>query len=174
MFNETRFADLLHKAIGERTTTQYADLTGVNRTYISKLLNKKLNSPPSPEIIKRLASMAFNEITYEEFMAAAGHITLINELGEKEIRGFIKEHGVDWLLEVARAEKGQTPPGPDMDAFEEALAQNKELLSFWQEFKQREDLQILFKQARQLKPDSVRKIVEVIKMIKDKDAKESK
>ena len=74
MFNKSKFAELLKKAIGERTTTNYADITGVNRTYISKLLNEKLDSPPGPEIIKKLASVTHGGVTYEDFMTAAGFI----------------------------------------------------------------------------------------------------
>jgi len=72
VFDKDKFADLLKKAIGDRTATVYADLVDVNRTYISKLLNKKLPNPPGPEIIKKLASKAYHNITYEDFMVAAG------------------------------------------------------------------------------------------------------
>ena len=74
VFDKDRFADFLKKAIGDRTTTDYADLTGVNRTYISKLLNKKLLSPPSPGIIKGLASNAYHNISYEDLMITAGYL----------------------------------------------------------------------------------------------------
>jgi len=74
VFDKRRFANLLKEAIGDRTTPKYADLTGVNRTYISKLLNEKLSSPPSPKIIKRLASDAYNNLLYEDLMDAAGYL----------------------------------------------------------------------------------------------------
>jgi transcriptional regulator with XRE-family HTH domain len=73
VFNKKKFAELLLKAIGGRTATNYADLSGVNRTYISKLLNEKLNNPPSPEIIKRLTSIAHGGVEYRDLMIAAGH-----------------------------------------------------------------------------------------------------
>ncbi|OPY63641.1 MAG: LexA repressor [Pelotomaculum sp. PtaU1.Bin065] len=72
MFNKDKFAKLLKEAIGDRTTTVYADIVDVNRTYISKILNKKLLNPPGPEVIKKLASKAYHHITYEDFMVAAG------------------------------------------------------------------------------------------------------
>lgn len=85
MFDKKEFSKLLKKAIGNRTTTEYADESGVNRTYISKLLNKKLNNPPSPEILKRLAEVAHNGVTYEDFMIAAGYFTIKNlQLGKIE------------------------------------------------------------------------------------------
>lgn len=73
MFDKDKFAELLKKAIGDRTTTDYADQTGVNRTYISKLLNKKLSNAPGPDIIKKLSSRAYYNISYESLMVAAGH-----------------------------------------------------------------------------------------------------
>lgn len=73
MFDLDKFAELLKKAIGDRTSVDYADLVDVNRTYISKLMNKKLSNPPSPDIIKRLASKAYHNITYQDLMIAAGY-----------------------------------------------------------------------------------------------------
>lgn len=85
MFDKKEFSKLLKKAIGNRTTTEYANESGVNRTYISKLLNKKLDNPPSPEILKRLAEVAHNGVTYEDFMIAAGYFTIKNlQLGKIE------------------------------------------------------------------------------------------
>lgn len=57
-------------------------------------------------------------------------------------------------------------------AFESALSDNPELLEFWKELSQRDDLQLMFKQARKLSPESIRKVVEVIKLIEDKEAEE--
>jgi transcriptional regulator with XRE-family HTH domain len=73
MFNKKTFKQLLLKAIGTKTITDYAKETGVNRTYISKYINEKLDSPPTPDIIKRLACNT-NEVTYELLMSAAGHL----------------------------------------------------------------------------------------------------
>lgn len=74
MFNKLKFADLLLKAIGDRTASAYAEITGVNRTYISKLLNEKLDNPPGPDILNKLASAAHGGVTYEELMNAAGYL----------------------------------------------------------------------------------------------------
>lgn len=74
MFDKNLFKELLEKAMGDLNTTEYAKESGVNRTYISKLLNKNLDNPPSPEIIKGLASIAKNHIKYTDFMKAAGYL----------------------------------------------------------------------------------------------------
>lgn len=74
MFNRELFRDLLIKARGERTNEDYSKASGVSRPYISAYLNLRRNDPPSPEILKRLSENAFNNITYEDFMKAAGYI----------------------------------------------------------------------------------------------------
>ena len=95
MFDKDSFADLLSKAIGDRTTTDYADLTGVNRTYISKLLNKKLLNPPSPSIIKGLASNAYHNISYEDLMMAAGYLpNTYTSTDISNIEEFMREHKI--------------------------------------------------------------------------------
>jgi transcriptional regulator with XRE-family HTH domain len=74
MFNKTNFKIILEKALGNRTKMQYSDESGVNRTYISKYLNEKLDNPPNPDIIKKLAEVAQNNVTYEDLMIAAGYL----------------------------------------------------------------------------------------------------
>lgn len=44
-----------------------------------------------------------------------------------------------------------------------------ELLDFWEELKQRDDLFLLFKQARELDDDSIRRIIRIIKAIEDEE-----
>ena len=51
-----------------------------------------------------------------------------------------------------------------------ALQDNPELLSFWQDLSQREDLQLMFKQVRDLSPETIRKVVRIIKAIEDEEA----
>lgn len=48
----------------------------------------------------------------------------------------------------------------------------EELLGFWKELKEREDLFLLFKQVRPLSDDSIRRVIRVIKAIEDEEAKE--
>lgn len=58
---------------------------------------------------------------------------------------------------------------------EEALAGDpnaEELLAFWKEMKERENLFLLFKQVRPLSDDSIRRVIRVIKAIEDEEARE--
>ncbi len=79
VFDKLRFKKILEEALADRKITEYAEESGVNRTYLSKYLNLRLDSPPSPEIIKRLAEKAHNNVTYEDLMSVAGFLPNINQ-----------------------------------------------------------------------------------------------
>lgn len=74
MFNRELLAELLEKAKGNRYIEWYAKESGVSRPYISHLINMKLDKPPKPDIIKKLASAAHNNVSYEQLMSACGYI----------------------------------------------------------------------------------------------------
>jgi repressor LexA len=74
MFDKVKFRNLLIKARGDRNNLEYAEDTGLSRTYISKYMNLKLDNPPSPEAIQKLVNKTQNNVTYKDMMIAAGHI----------------------------------------------------------------------------------------------------
>lgn len=74
VFDQDLFAELLKKALGPHSAYRYAKEVSVSRGHISLLLGKKTNTPPTPETISKLASKAYNNITYDDLMMAAGHI----------------------------------------------------------------------------------------------------
>jgi len=47
--------------------------------------------------------------------------------------------------------------------------EDPELVDFWQELKEREDLFLLFKQARELDDDDIKRIIRIIKVIEDEE-----
>ncbi|MCW2277770.1 helix-turn-helix domain-containing protein [Heliophilum fasciatum] len=55
----------------------------------------------------------------------------------------------------------------------QAIGDDKELLSFFEELRTRDDLQLLFKQVRPMSPGDIKKIVRVIKAIEDEETQES-
>ncbi|MFW6029887.1 MAG: LexA family protein [Halanaerobiales bacterium] len=73
MFDKKQFKNLLEKAIDDKTITQFSKESGVNRTYLSKYLNLKLDTAPNPDILEKIANNSEN-ITYEELMTAAGYL----------------------------------------------------------------------------------------------------
>jgi Helix-turn-helix. len=76
MFDKDKFSELLINARGDRNNKQYAEDSGVSRAYVSGYINKSIDNPPTPDVIKRLANSAQNKVTYEELMKAAGHISI--------------------------------------------------------------------------------------------------
>ncbi|MGM0500916.1 MAG: LexA family protein [Bacillota bacterium] len=81
MFNKLKLGQLIEKALDNRSTIQYAKDSNVNRTYISKIINEKLNNAPSPEILAKLAKNSRGHVSYQELMSAAGYLNGI-ELSE--------------------------------------------------------------------------------------------
>jgi len=65
-------------------------------------------------------------------------------------------------------------PNPDIpnEKIKAAITDDPDLLAFWEELSQREDLQLMFKQVRDLTPNSIKKIVRIIKAIEDEEANE--
>lgn len=74
MFSKEKFQDFLIKARGSRTNKDFSIDSGVSRAYISGYINKKINKPPTPEIIKKLAKVSHNNVSYESLMKAAGYL----------------------------------------------------------------------------------------------------
>ncbi|MTV47724.1 helix-turn-helix domain-containing protein [Heliobacillus mobilis] len=75
---------------------------------------------------------------------------------------------VDYLL-------GRTDiPSPKQAVLdiERALSDDTELALFFNELKDRDDLQLLFKQVRPMSPEDIKKIIRVIKAIEDEEAQE--
>lgn len=68
-----KFSILLNRARGTRTQSKYAEDCKVSLSYISKLINQKMSMPPIPSTIRKFASHAENDVTYEDLMDAAGY-----------------------------------------------------------------------------------------------------
>lgn len=64
---------------------------------------------------------------------------------------------------------GEDTPTPE-DKISDSVADDPELAKFWDELKEREDLQLLFKQTREMSPEDVKKIIRIIKAIEDEEA----
>lgn len=81
-FNPKLLSDLLKRAKGSRTLSDYAGNAGVDSGYMSKIINQKRSVPPSPEILEKLAKTACNDISYNALMFACGYIEYDNVLNE--------------------------------------------------------------------------------------------
>ena len=70
---------------------------------------------------------------------------------------------VDYLL-------GRTDQTNNIDSeVKEVLSKDPALLTFWQEISRREDLQLLFKQTRNLSPEAIYRVIEIIKTIEEEE-----
>lgn len=72
-FNIEKYSKLLSQAQGGRTQTKFAKDCGLSVAYICKHLNKRINKPPIPSTLKKIAAVAANGITYEDLLDAAGY-----------------------------------------------------------------------------------------------------
>ncbi len=75
MFDKNKFAQII-KNIKEtyRSQEEFAKKSEIGRTYLSQYMNMKLDEPPQPKILKKLADSSNGLITYEELMVVCGHI----------------------------------------------------------------------------------------------------
>ena len=75
MFNKKTFSEILTKIYNTYSNQRdFADATGVNRAYLSQYINQKLDNPPTPKILFKIANASHGITTYEELMSVCGHI----------------------------------------------------------------------------------------------------
>ena len=74
MFDKSKFA-LIIKKIKESYSSQeeFSKISGIGRTYLSQYMNMKIDNPPKPEILKKLADASNNIISYNELMEICGY-----------------------------------------------------------------------------------------------------
>ena len=75
MFDKNKFAQIL-KEINETYDSQrdFAKKSEINRTYLSKYMNMKLDKPPKPEILEKLANASNGIVTYQDLMIICGYV----------------------------------------------------------------------------------------------------
>lgn len=79
MFYKNRFSKIL-KDINHTydSMSEFAKKSSVDRSYISKYINLKYDSPPSAEILKKISDASNNVTTYYELLILCGYIDLGN------------------------------------------------------------------------------------------------
>lgn len=74
-FNKERFSSVLSEIYNQyHNQTKFAKKANIDRTYISKYINQKLEVPPSAPILRRLANASKGIITYQELMQMCGYL----------------------------------------------------------------------------------------------------
>lgn len=81
MFDKNHFAEILEKINSSYPTmTEFATKANLDRTYISKYINKKLNNPPTPKILEKLATASNGIASYYDLMKVCDYIDSSNEV----------------------------------------------------------------------------------------------
>lgn len=75
MFNKKIFSDILSKINSTYSTmTDFAKKASFDRTYISKYINMKLDNPPTPKILEKIANASNGITSYYELMSVCDYI----------------------------------------------------------------------------------------------------
>jgi len=90
-FDKERFARLLIRARGNRSINQYAMRSGVTSAHISRLSRGLLDTPPTPQTIRKLADCAHNGVTYEQLMEAAGYIEAAGHIAGHDAANSVRD-----------------------------------------------------------------------------------
>ena len=79
-FDKYKFANILSD-IYESYSNQheFAKLSTINRTYLSKFMNLKLDNPPKPMILRKIAKASKGITTYKKLMQVCGYLDGIEE-----------------------------------------------------------------------------------------------
>ena len=134
-FDKKELKKIVDQAIGNLSKSKFAEKAGISRTYVSEITNMNLDNPPQPQVLKKIADNAQNNVEYKELMAAAGYLEGI------------------YYTESAK------------NKIESAIKDDAELYEFWKQLSNREDLKLLFKQTRDLPPEAIKDVINIIKRI---------
>lgn len=83
MFDKKKFSNILQKISDTyESISEFAEKSKVNRTYISKYINEKLDAPPSPKVLLKIANNSNKITNYEELMLTCGYLEKDMEIEE--------------------------------------------------------------------------------------------
>lgn len=88
MFDKNKFAQVI-KNIKETYISQedFSKKSGIGRTYLSQYMNMKLDEPPKPKILEKLANASNGIISYQELMEICGYSSaIINEISKSNFK----------------------------------------------------------------------------------------
>ncbi len=74
MFDKNKFA-LILKSINDTYNSQrdFSQKSEINRTYLSQYMNMKLDEPPTPKLLEKLAEASNGVTNYDELMTVCGY-----------------------------------------------------------------------------------------------------
>ncbi len=75
MFDKLKFAQILRNITSTyESQRDFSKKSGINRTYLSQYMNMKLDEPPKPKILEKLANASHNITNYPKLMEICGYI----------------------------------------------------------------------------------------------------
>lgn len=76
MYDLNKLIEILKKCQNNLSLNEFAKLANVDSGYLSRIINKRKQNPPSPNILKKLANASKGLTTYNELMYICGYIPL--------------------------------------------------------------------------------------------------
>lgn len=74
MFDKKSFSHILEIIISRYDSiSEFANISTVGRSYISKYIHFKIDAPPTPKVLEKIANASKNVTTYEELMQICGY-----------------------------------------------------------------------------------------------------
>ena len=87
MFDAQKFSKILQKISDSYgSISEFAEKSEVNRTYISKYINMKLDSPPTPKILEKISNNSNELISYSQLMEICGYINVSLDFDSEQIK----------------------------------------------------------------------------------------
>lgn len=75
MFDKEKFANIINKIKNTyENQVEFSEKSGVGRTYLSQYMNMKIDKPPKPDILKKIADSSQGIVAYSELMKICGYI----------------------------------------------------------------------------------------------------
>ena len=95
MFNKFQFSQIL-KNISKNYENQreFAKKADINRTYLSQYINLKIDKPPKPSILLKLAEASKESYSYMELMQICGYINYNENDIKDELENKLKEYNL--------------------------------------------------------------------------------
>lgn len=79
MFNAELLSTLIKQAQGDISLNNFARKCKISSSTLSRIINNKNSCPPTPSTLQKIATVSYNNITYDELMTAAGYMNANEE-----------------------------------------------------------------------------------------------
>ena len=113
-FNKEEYAAILSLAKGDRSINKFGNDAGVDPGYISRLLRGLVKSAPGAIVIKKLADVAWNGVSIQDLLGAAGYINSSENPDEQvDLRRW--EQLQQWQRVIEEADRYSISPEDALD-----------------------------------------------------------